>query len=329
MLPLAIDLSAFTNADFWIGVGVFAGSYVLLALGLQLNVGFTGISNFGQAGFMAIGAYTMGVLTVHSGFSFWVALPLSIVAAVLFGVVVGLPSLRLRADYFAITTLAAAEVVRISARNLKDITGGSEGLSCSFTGDFRCFDDTWHSVSDGIESVLQSLGWADPPSLLPLLLVVWGFVIVLTIVLKRMTETPWGRVLRAIREDEDAARALGKNPLVYKLQSLAISAAIAAIAGWFLAFNIASIAPTEFLPIFTFYAYAVLILGGLASYWGLIAGSAILWTLLEATRFIELPIDADQEAALRYAIVGLVIILLMAFRPQGMFGKREEMVLGE
>lgn len=328
MIPLAVEFSAFTDAGFWIGVGVFAGTYVLLALGLQLNVGFTGISNFGQAGFMAIGAYTMGVLTVQSGFSFWLSLPLSILAAMAFGVLVGLPSLRLREDYFAITTLAAAEVVRISARNLKDVTNGSEGLSCSDTG-LRCFDDTWRDVSERIEGFLQDLGWSDPETLLPLLLVVWGFVIVLTILLKRTTNTPWGRVLRAIREDEDAARALGKNPLAYKLQSLAISAAIAAIAGWFLAFNIASIAPTEFLPIFTFYAYAILILGGLASYWGLIAGSAILWTLLEATRFIELPIDADQEAAVRYAIVGLVIILLMAFRPQGMFGKREEMVLGE
>ena len=174
------------------------------------------------------------------------------------------------------------------ARNLKDVTGGSEGLSCSDTG-FRCFDDSWRDVSEGIEGFLQDLGWSDPETLFPLLLVVWGFVIVLTILLKRTTNTPWGRVLRAIREDEDAARALGKNPLAYKLQSLAIAAGIAAIAGWFLAFNLASIAPTEFLPIVTFYAYAILILGGLASYWGLIAGAAVLWTLLEATRFIELP----------------------------------------
>ena len=328
MPPFAVEFSAFTDAGFWIGVGVFAGTYVLLALGLQLNVGYTGISNFGQAGFMAIGAYTMGVLTVQTGISFWISLPLSILAAMAFGILVGLPSLRLREDYFAITTLAAAEVVRITARNLKDVTNGSEGLSCSDTG-LRCFDDAWRNVSDGIDGFLQDLGWSDPDILLPLLLVVWAFVIVLTILLQRTTNSPWGRVLRAIREDEDAARALGKNPLAYKLQSLAISAGIAAIAGWFLAFNIASIAPTSFLPVFTFYAYAILILGGLASYWGLIAGSAILWTLLEATRFIELPIDADQEAAVRYAIVGLVIILLMAFRPQGMFGKREEMVLGE
>jgi branched-chain amino acid transport system permease protein len=136
-------------------------------------------------------------------------------------------------------------------------------------------------------------------------------------------------VLRAIREDEDAARALGKNAFAYKLQSLAISAAVAAVAGWFLALNIAAVAPTEFEPLVTFFAYAVLILGGLASYWGLIVGSVLLWTLLEMTRFIDLPFDNVQIAAIRFAIVGLVLILLMAYRPQGAFGKREELVLGD
>jgi branched-chain amino acid transport system permease protein len=327
-MPLGVEFSALTDAGFWVGVGVLAGTYVIVALGLQLNVGYTGMSNFGAAGFMAIGAYTMGVLTIETGISWWLTLPLSMLAAMLFGILVGLPSLRLREDYFAIATLAAAEVVRITARNAKDVTNGSEGLTCndSFT---HCYDDTWHDIVDKITGWLHSLGWSDPDILMPLLIVVWVTVVVLTVLLQRTTKTPWGRVLRAIREDEDAAKALGKNPLSYKLQSLAISAAIAAIAGWFLAFNLAIIAPTDFEPFVTFYAYAVLILGGLASYWGLIAGSVIFWTLLEATRFIDLPIGADKVAALRFAIVGLSIILLMAFRPQGMFGKREEMVLGD
>ena len=328
MIPLGVEFSALTDAGFWTGVGVFAGTYVIVALGLQLNVGYTGMSNFGAAGFMAIGAYTMGVLQLESGLSFWLSLPLSMLASMLFGLIVGLPSLRLREDYFAIATLAMAEVVRITARNAKDLTNGSEGLVCN--KDFsQCFDDTWKDVADKIEGWLIDLGWADPEGLIPLLLVVWATVIVLTIVMQRITKTPWGRVLRAIREDEDAAKALGKNPLSYKLQSLAISAAIAAIAGWFLAFNIASIAPTQFEPYVTFYAYTVLILGGLASYWGLIAGSIVFWTLLEMTRFLELGIGDAKEGALRFAIVGLAIILLMAFRPQGMFGKKEEMVLGD
>ena len=328
MIPLAVDFSALTDAAFWIGVGVFAGTYVIVALGLQLNVGYTGMSNFGAAGFMAIGAYTMGVLTLDTGLPFLLTLPLSMLAAMAFGVVVGLPSLRLREDYFAIATLASAEVVRITARNLKETTGGSEGLTCN--DDFTsCFDDTWKSAADTIEGWLVDFGWSDPESLMPLLLVVWASVIVLTIVMQRVTRTPWGRVLRAIREDEDAAKALGKNPLSYKLQSLAISAALAAIAGWFLAFNIAQVAPTQFEPYVTFYAYTVLILGGLASYWGLIAGSVLLWTSLELTRVLDLGIGDEKEAALRFGIVGLAIVLLMAFRPQGMFGKKQEMVLGD
>ena len=154
-------------------------------------------------------------------------------------------------------------------------------------------------------------------------------VLIVTVALRLTQNTPWGRVLRAIREDEDAARALGKNAFGYKLQSLAISAAIAAVAGWFLALNLATIHPTDFEPLVTFFAYSVLILGGLANYWGVIVGSVILWTVLEGTRVIQLFNDEGDTAALRFAIVGLVLILLMAFRPQGMFGKKEEMVLGE
>jgi len=154
-------------------------------------------------------------------------------------------------------------------------------------------------------------------------------VVVVTLGLTVIQRSPWGRFLRAIREDEDAAEALGKNTLVYKLQSLAIAAAIGAMAGFFLALNLATIHPEDYEPLVTFFAYGVLVLGGLASYWGVLAGGVIFWAVLEGTRFIELPISETQIASLRFFIVGLVLILLMAFRPQGMFGKREEMVLGE
>ena len=326
-LPLAVDWNSLTSSLFWLNVGVLAGIYALLALGLQLNVGFTGITNFGQAGFMAIGAYTMAILTVNTGIGFWFSLPLSMLAAMLFGLLVGLPSLRLREDYFAIATIASAEVIRVVALNWNGLTGGTQGFFCN--DDLKCFDDTWLDVSDSISSFLQDLGWSDPGSLGPLLVVVAVAVLIVTVALRATQNTPWGRVLRAVREDEDAARALGKNALAYKLQSLMISAAIAAVAGWFLAINLATIHPTDFEPLVTFFAYSVLILGGLANYWGVIFGSVILWTLLEGTRVIQLFSDESKTASLRFAIVGLVLILLMAFRPQGMFGKKEEMVLGD
>jgi branched-chain amino acid transport system permease protein len=338
-LPLALDFSALSDQEFLAGVGVIAGIYFLVALGLQLNVGYTGITNFGQAGFMAVGAYTMAILVLKAGFSFWLSLPLAVGAAVVFGLIIGLPSLRLRADYFAIATIAMAEVVRLFAQNARGLTGGNQGLFCNSSG--ACYDDAWRNVSNSINDFLQNLGWngtdptnswSQPDALMPLLIVVWVTAVLVAAGLTYVTKTPWGRVLRAVREDEDAARALGKNTLAYKLQSLAISGAIGAIAGFFLALDLATVHPEDYEPLVTFFAYGVLILGGLASYWGVAVGSLIFWVVLEGTRFVSLPDPPFTEtriAALRFAIVGLVLILLMAFRPQGMFGKKEEMVLGE
>ena len=328
-LPLAVTFEAFTNLGFWSGVLVTAGIYAVVTLGLQLNVGYTGIINFGQAGFMAVGGYSMAILVLETGLSFWLALPAAVLITMAFGVLIGLPSLRLRADYFAIVTLAMAEVVRLTAQNARGLTGGNKGLYCEFEGvNQTCFDDSWRSVSDWILGVVESF-WADPEPLLPLLLVIWATVALGTFGLGYVQKTPWGRVLRAIREDEDATRALGKNTLLYKLQSLAISALLGALAGFFLALFLATIHPDDYEPIVTFFAFGVLILGGLASYRGVAIGAILLWTLLEGTRFVELPISEEKTAALRFAIVGAVLIGLMAFRPQGLFGKREEMVLGD
>jgi branched-chain amino acid transport system permease protein len=328
LLPVAITFDFLTSVNFWTSVGVLAATYALVALGLQLNVGFTGVVNFGAAGFMAVGAYTMAILTIDTGISFWLALPLSILVTMAFGLIVGLPSLRLRTDYLAIATIAFAEIIRLIAQNARGLTGGNQGLFCS-DDQLKCFDDTWLDVSDKIQGWLVDLGWNDPEILFPLLLVAWALVLVVTGGLLFVQRSPWGRVLRAVREDEDAARALGKNAVAYKLQSLAISAAIAAIAGWILALNLATLHPIDFEPLVTFYAYGVLVLGGLASYWGVLVGSVIFWTLLEATRYIDVFQDESDQVALRFAIVGLVLILVMAFRPQGIFGKREEMVLGD
>jgi branched-chain amino acid transport system permease protein len=320
-LPVALSFQSFTDIDFWTSVGIIAAIYTILALGLQLNIGFTGIQNFGQAAFVAIGAYSMAILVTDADMSFWLSLPLSILITIGFGLLVGLPSLRLRADYFAIATIAAAEAIRLFALNARSLTGGAQGL--------YGFGDDWDKVSDTIEGWLSDLGWTDVPRLFPLLLVAWGVAIGLTFILSRVQKTPWGRVLRAVREDEDAARALGKNAFSYKLQSLAISATLGAIAGFFLALNLRFVVPDEFQPIVTFSGYAVLVLGGLASYWGVAFGAIVLWFLLEGLRFIELPLSETRIAALRFIIVGLILIGLMAFRPQGIFGKREEMVLGE
>jgi branched-chain amino acid transport system permease protein len=320
-MTTAITFHAFAGADFWIGVGVLAATYGIFSLGLQLNVGTTGITNFGQAGFMAIGAYTMGILVVKEGWSWWWAMPAAIAASMAAAVLVGLPSLRLRADYFAITTLAFSEIVRYLTDNTRSLTNGSQGL-LGYSGD-------WVTLSVRLGSWLNDHGIHVTSFLFPLLLVSWALFIVLTLLVAAVVRTPWGRVLRAIREDEDAARALGKNTLAYKLQSLALSAALAAIAGFVLALNLTLLVPDEFDPVFTIFGFVIVILGGFGSYFGVLVGSVVLMTLLEGTRYVELPLAADKVAAIRFIIVGAVLILLMAFRPQGIFGKRQEMLLGE
>ena len=320
-IPFALSFDFLTDVDFWTGVGILAGIYTIFATGLQLNVGFTGIQNFGQAGFMAVGAYSMALLTVDTGINFWLSLPLAILITVAFALVIGLSSLRLRADYFAIATIAASEAVRLFAQNA-DFTGGPNGIFG--------FGGSWDAVSESIEDfIANDIGWSEVPNIFPLFLVVWAVAIGLLFFMSRVQGTPWGRVLRAVREDEDAARALGKNVFAYKLQSLSIAAAIAALAGFFLALNLAFVVPEAFVPLFTFIGYAVLVLGGLANYWGVAVGSIVLWTVLEGMRFADLPFNETQIAALRYIVLGLALIALMAWRPQGFFGKREEMVLGD
>ena len=165
-MTTAITFHAFAGADFWIGVGVLAATYGIFSLGLQLNVGTTGITNFGQAGFMAIGAYTMGILVVKEGWSWWWAMPAAIAASMLAAILVGLPSLRLRADYFAITTLAFAEIVRYLADNTRDLTNGSQGLLGYSSG--------WVTLSVRFGGWLNDHGIHVTSFLFPLLLVSWA-----------------------------------------------------------------------------------------------------------------------------------------------------------
>ncbi|MEO8543989.1 MAG: branched-chain amino acid ABC transporter permease [Betaproteobacteria bacterium] len=302
--------------DFWIGVGVVAGIYGIFTLGLQLNAGFTGILNFGQAGFMAIGAYTVGLLVTDHSWSLWAALPASVALAVFAGVLVGLPSLRLRSDYFAIATIAFAEIVRYTLQNA-EFSGGNQGV-VGFDGEWRAFV-AWALAR------LAPLGLENRTQL-PLLVAVWGVFLLLLTSLAALQKTPWGRVLKAVREDEDAASGLGKNVLSYKLQSLGIAAALAAIAGFFLALNVTYLYPTVFDPTFTFLGYAALVLGGIASYWGVALGSVLFWSLIEGTRFLDFGLNGGQQASLRFIIVGLFLIGLSMWRPQGILGSRAEMV---
>jgi branched-chain amino acid transport system permease protein len=311
-------MSAFTDFNFWVGVATLAAIWGIFTLGIQVNAGTTGLLNFGQAGIMAVGAYTMAILVVHAGWSLWLAMPISALAAMAVSVLMGVITSRLRKDYFAIASLAIAQLAVTVAQNARDVTGGGKGLFG--------YDNDWYDLSFSITSAVGPVFGVERP-MLPLAVVAWILFIVFTVALAALSRTGWGRVLRSIREDEDAARALGKNVDRFKLQSLAVSGLLGAVSGWLLALSVGLLAPSQFDPTYTFLAYAALIIGGLGSYRGVLFGSVVLWTLLEGTRLVDLPLDSSQLAAVRYLIIGLVLMVLIAKRPQGLFGQKEELTL--
>lgn len=313
---LAVSLASFGRPEFWIGVGILVAIYAIFTLGLQMNIGVTGIYNFGQVGFMALGAYTMAILVVKAGWSFWVALPAATAVAIGFALLLGLPTLRLRSHYFAIATIAFAEIVRYVVQNADGLTGGSQGI--------LGFETAWQTVATSLQA---DLALGPRYSLVPLLLVSWATLAVVFVVVVALGRSPWARMLRAVREDEDAVRALGKNAFAYKLQSFAVASALGAVSGYLIAIYLSYLSPDAFLSTITFICYAMLIVGGLASFPGVLVGAVIVEVVLEGTRYLELPLSDQKVAALRYIIIGLVLILVVALRPQGILGRRQEMVI--
>jgi ABC-type branched-subunit amino acid transport system permease subunit len=320
-------MSALVSGEFWAFVGVVAGIYTILALGLQLQFGLTGLLNFGQVAFMAIGAYTMAILVVKEGMSMWLAAGLAIAAAATAGLLLGIPSLRLRADYFAIVTIAFSEIVRYVATNEQSLTGGSQGtIALGNVTQAAQYNAQWENFQARVGGWLH-IGSKD----VTMLLLVWATAVVLLTVTWLAVRTPWGRVLRAIREDEDAAASLGKNVLVYKLQVLALGSALAGVAGLFYAWQFSFFSPDDFQPLLTFFAWMIVILGGLGRIWAVPVGAAVFGFLFAATRFLDFQplssLDSADRAYVRLIVIGLVIIGLVVFRPQGILGRREEMVL--
>jgi ABC-type branched-subunit amino acid transport system permease subunit len=320
-------VSTIASGEFWAFVGVVAGIYTLLALGIQLEFGFAGLLNFGHVAFMAIGAYTMAILVVKAGWSMWLAAPLAVLAAACAGVVLGLPTLRLRADYFAIATIAFSEIVRYIATNEDRLTGGSQGtINLAGAGEAAAYNGEWEQFQGWLQTTLH-LGSKD----VTMLLVVWLVALAGCAGLWAAGRTPWGRVLRAIREDEDAAAALGKNVFAFKLQALALGSALAGLAGCFFAWQFSFFSPDDFAPLVTFFAWMIVILGGPGRFFAVPAGALLFGVLFAGTRFFDFApfswFDSAERAYLRLLLIGLAIIGLVLFRPQGIMGRREELVL--
>jgi branched-chain amino acid transport system permease protein len=325
-------VSEILDIEFWAFVGVIAGIYAILALGIQLQFGFTGILNFGQVAFMAIGAYAMAILVVKSGLVLWVAIPVGVLIAMGFGALLALPTVRLRADYFAILTIAFGEIVRYVAINEEGLTGGSQGtIALGGAGEATSFNSDWQrfarDLQDALEQVVGSLASDD----LTMFVIVWAVALALLALVQLAVSSPWGRVLRAIRDDEDAAAALGKNVMLYKTQVLVIGSGLAAIAGLLYAFQASFFSPDDFDPLTTFFAWTVVIVGGSGRVWAVPLGAVLFGVVFAGTRFFDFApfawLDSADRAYVRLIIVGLILIGLMAFRPQGLVGRRQEMAL--
>jgi branched-chain amino acid transport system permease protein len=320
-------VSTIASGEFWAFVGVVAGIYTLLGLGIQLEFGFAGLLNFGHVAFMAIGGYTMAILVVKAEWSMWLAAPLAVLAAALAGVVLGLTTLRLRADYFAIATIAFSEIVRYVATNEDRLTGGSQGtINLAGAGQAASYNGEWERFQSWLQGVLH-LGSKD----VTMLVVVWLVALASCTGLWAAGRTPWGRVLRALREDEDAAASLGKNVFGFKLQALALGSALAGLAGCFYAWQFSFFSPNDFAPLLTFFAWMIVLLGGPGRFFTVPVGAVVFGVLFAGTRFFDFApfawFDSAERAYVRLMLIGLAIIGLVLFRPQGLFGRREELVL--
>ncbi|AYY12890.1 branched-chain amino acid ABC transporter permease [Actinobacteria bacterium YIM 96077] len=327
--------------DIWVALtdglrGAFgpqAAAYALLAIGLNVHFGFTGLLNFGQVGFMLVGAYGVAVTTVTLNGPLWLGVLVGLGASIVLALLVGIPTLRLRTDYFAITTIAVAEVLRLIVRSgpARDVTGGPFGLQS--TGPSFQDINPIPTGSYGIGPVSYPHGqlWS--------LIVTWGIAFLATFVVIMLMRSPWGRVIKSIREDEEVARSLGKNVFSYKLQSLMIGGAIGALGGIMFTLSSQTANPDTYDPRVTFFAYTILILGGAASKYGPLLGAVLFWflyssvssALREAAGADLLPdfmAEGGGSGATIMTLIGVTLVLLMVFRPQGLLGNKKEMVLG-
>lgn len=362
----------------------FAAVYALLALALNLQWGYAGLFNIGVAGFMAVGVYTMAMLTAPVnpeaggvpglGFPLWVGILGGMAASALVGAIAALPALRLKADYLAIVTLALSEIIRLtynstvfqtfSIGGLEMGTGASQGIPTPTNPVMALYYIDPSSPAAGktglgetVFGTFRTLGLGEP------VVVSWTYTLVLVVfvglfyfLLTRVGNSPFGRVLKAIREDELVASSLGKNTRRFKIKTFMLGCALMGLGGILWQGSQALVNPSLFLPIITFYIFIALIIGGAGSNTGSVIGGALFAGLLfEGPTFVKRVVDqsidlgsppntfTDAVAALgsldfgpllayaladianlRYVLVGVVLVYLMQNRPQGLLGHRKE-----
>lgn len=284
--------------EYLLHILVIAGIYIILTLSLNLIVGYTGLPALGHAAFSCVGAYVSSLLALNLGISPWIGLVIGACVAMLISIVVGFPSLRLKGDYLALATFGFGVIVYSVAKNWVSLTRGPMGLP-GIPG----FSILGYQLSEI---------WA-------YLILVIIFVIITIFIIGRIVNSPFGRILRSIREDEIASEALGKNTAKYKLLVFIIGAFFAGIAGSLYAHYITFIDPSSFTVMESISILLMVIFGGMGSIAGSVVGATILVILPEFLRFLGMP--SSIAAPMRQMIYGLLLTILMLKRPQGILGK--------
>jgi branched-chain amino acid transport system permease protein len=291
--------------NYLIAMAVSASIYALMALGLNVIWGMAGMVNLGLVGFFAVGSYATALLTIKLGVPIALAMAAGALTASLVGVFVALITARLRGDYLAIVTLGFAETVRIVASNAIWLTNGTDGLS-GIAGPYR--------------------GRLTPEAFNLLYLAIAGTIVAVAYGLaERLRTAPFGRVLRAIRDDEQVASVAGKHVTAFKIKAFALGALGLGLAGALYAHYTSYIAPEIFVPLFTLYIKLSLLTGGLGSNRGAILGAFVIVFLLESTRFV-IPLvpglSAVQGAALRELLIASLLIVMLRYKPGGLIPER-------
>jgi branched-chain amino acid transport system permease protein len=286
--------------NYLVAMGVSAGIFALMALGLNVIWGMAGLINLGLVGFFAVGAYVSALLTIKLQLPIAVGILTGTGVAAAVGAIVALVTVRLKGDYLAIVTLGFAETVRIAASNEIWLTNGTDGLS----GIARPF-------GADLTPVQFNLFY---------LCLVAALVTVLFVLIDRLSHSPFARVLRAIREDEQVASVAGKHVLLFKIKAFAFGSAALGLAGALYGHYTSFIAPDIFVPLLTLYIKLALLVGGVGNTWGAVVGAIVVVTFLESTRFITplIPgLSAVQGAALREFLISVSLIVILRFRSQG------------
>jgi len=289
---------------YLVAIGTFVGIYAILALALNVQWGFSGLVNLGLVGFFAIGAYSTALLTVH-GQPFIIGLAAAILLAALFGALLAMASLRLKEDFLAIVTLGFGEILRLFLINEDWLTKGTNGI--------KAIPRPWRQAFSGGYEYFY-------------LFLVIVAVLLVYLILERVRIAPYGRVLRAIREDEEIASVAGKNTFRFKVQAFSLGAALAGLGGFLYAHYITYISPDTFVPALTIYIWVALMAGGSGNNGGAILGAVVLLGFLEGTRFLKdfIPFLSDVRlAATREIMVGVFLILLILYRREGILPERK------